>query len=67
MLLCMESVYVVGGCNVVAREGMILVGSCSSQFLHTRQTIPAMLNSNYIGYKVSFIPTAVYTLMKTAE
>ena len=28
-----------------------------SQFLHTRQTIPAMLNSNYIGYKVSFFPT----------
>ena len=25
-----------------------------SQFLHTRQTIPAMLNNNYIGYKVSF-------------
>ena len=29
MLLCMESVYVVGGCNVVARKGMFLVGSCS--------------------------------------
>ena len=28
-----------------------------SQFLHTRETIPAMLNSNYIGYKVSFFPT----------
>ena len=24
--MCMESVYVVGGCNVVAREGMFLVG-----------------------------------------
>ena len=31
-----------------------------SQFLHTRQTIPAMLNSNYIGYKVSFIPTKCF-------
>ena len=29
MLLCMESVYVVGGCNVVAHEGMFLVGCCS--------------------------------------
>ena len=29
MLLHIESVYVVGGCNVVAREGMFKVG-CSS-------------------------------------
>ena len=30
MLLCMESVYVVVGCNVVACEGMfLLVGCCS--------------------------------------
>ena len=27
---------------------------------YTRQTIPAMLNSNYIGYKVSFIPTKCF-------
>ena len=26
MLLCMESVYVVGGWNVVARKGMFLCG-----------------------------------------
>ena len=25
----MDSVYVVGGCNVVARKGMFLVGCCS--------------------------------------
>ena len=25
-----------------------------------RQTIPAMLNSNYIGYEVSFIPTECF-------
>ena len=31
-----------------------------SQFLHTRQTIPAMLNSNYIGYKAFFIPTECF-------
>ena len=43
MLMCMESVYVVGGCNVVAREGMFLVG-CSWL---------AVVN----GYEVSFIPT----------
>ena len=24
MLMCMESMYVVGGCNVVVREGMFL-------------------------------------------
>ena len=29
MLMCMESVYFVGGCNVVACEGMFLVGCCS--------------------------------------
>ena len=27
--MCMESVYVVGRCNVVAHEGMFLVGCCS--------------------------------------
>ena len=35
-----------------------------SQFLHTRQTIPAMLNSNYIGYEVSFIPTKCFIRKK---
>ena len=35
-----------------------------SQFLHTRQTIPAMLNSNYIGYIVSFIPTKCFIRKK---
>ena len=35
-----------------------------SQFLHTRQTIPAMLNSNYNGYKVSFIPTECFIRKK---
>ena len=35
-----------------------------SQFLHTRQTIPAMLNSNYIGYEVSFILTKCFIRKK---
>ena len=35
-----------------------------SQFLHIRQTVPAMLNSNYIGYKVSFIPTKCFIRKK---
>ena len=35
-----------------------------SQFLHTRQTIPAMLNSNYIAYEVSFIPTECFIRKK---
>ena len=34
------------------------------QFLHTRQTIPAMLNSNYIGYEVYFIPTKCFIRKK---
>ena len=28
-VVCMESVYVVGGCNIVARKGVFLVGCCS--------------------------------------
>ena len=35
-----------------------------SQFLHTRQTIPAMVNSKYIGYEVSFIPTKCFIRKK---
>ena len=35
-----------------------------SQFLHTRQTIPAMLNGNYFGYEVSFISTKCFIRKK---
>ena len=35
-----------------------------SQFLHTRETIPVMVNSNYIGYEVSFIPTECFIRKK---
>ena len=31
MLMCMESVYVVGRCTIVARKGMFLVGCCSNR------------------------------------
>ena len=46
--------------NITSNSQHTMQTQHCSQFLHTRQTIPAMLNSNYIGYKVSFIPTKCF-------
>ena len=46
--------------NITSNSQHTMQTKHCSQFLHTRQTILAMLNSNYIGYKVSFIPTKCF-------
>ena len=46
--------------NITSNSQHTMQTQHCSQFLHTRQIIPAMLNSNYIGYEVSFILTKCF-------
>ena len=73
MLMCMESVYVVGGCNVVAHEGMFCFHGYEVSFLPTECSIrkktdvlTAILQSSS-EHTQHAQNTAVYAQMKTAE